>query len=141
MPSAIQGTATAATIAGLIKQAMGSQGLHGPRGASRTSGAGKGKAPAGRGSGASRDASVGAQPELAHFIASRVRELDPDAPDHHHRLMRVVVEATLLHEFGSSLQTAPKFQAMVDQVLHDMERSTLLQADMKAVLDELTASR
>lgn len=140
MPSAIQGpaAATAIAIASLIKQAMGKQG------ASRLSSTGtrtRGNAATDRGSEPLRDVPLGTPQELAHFIASHVREIDPDAPDHRHRLMRVVVEATLLHEFGSGLQTAPKFQAMVDQVLHDMERSPLLQADMNAVLDDLIAPR
>lgn len=133
MPNPIQGAASAAAIASLIKQAMGSQAPARARGASEKA---KGKA---SGSGAS--AHTAAQQELGSFIASRVRGLNPDAKDHRHRLMRVVVEATLLHEFGSSLMAAPKFQAMVDQVLHDMEHSPLLQADMQAVLDELTGRR
>lgn len=136
MPNPIQGAASAAAIASLIKQAMGSQGPGRARGASEKA---KGKASGSDGSGAS--AHTAAQQELGSFIASRVRGLNPDAKDHRHRLMRVVVEATLLHEFGSSLMAAPKFQAMVDQVLHDMEHSPLLQADMQAVLDELTGRR
>lgn len=137
MPSPIQGAAASAAIASLIKQAMGSQGP------ARTKGAGekaKGKA-SGSGGSSGASAQTAAQQELGSFIASRVRGLNPDAKDHRHRLMRVVVEATLLHEFGSSLMAAPKFQAMVDQVLHDMEHSPLLQADMQAVLDELTGRR
>lgn len=139
MPAPIQGAASAAAIASLIKQAMGSQGPGRTRGANEKA---KGKASGSAGSGNSgASAHTAAQQELGSFIASRVRGLNPDAKDHRHRLMRVVVEATLLHEFGSSLMAAPKFQAMVDQVLHDMEHSPLLQADMQAVLDELTGRR
>lgn len=129
MASAIQGAAASAAIARLIKQAMGLQRPARTKGANDTA---KGKT-----SGSTGSATTAAQQELGRLIASRVRQLNPDAKDHPHRLMRVVVEATLLHEFGSSLMTAPKFQAMVDQVLYDMERSPLLQADMRAVLDEL----
>ena len=134
MPGPIQGTAASAAIVSLIRQAMGLQ-----LAARGRSGVAKGK---GRSSGSSNaGAQVAAQQELGSFIASRVRELNPDAHDHKQRLMRVVVEATLLHEFGSSLMTAPKFQAMVDQVLHDMAHSPLMQADMQAVYDELAGTR
>lgn len=136
MPNPIQGAASAAAIASLIKQAMGSQGPARNRGA-----ADKAKGKPSSGSGESAGAQLAAQQALGRFISSRVRELNPDATDHRHRLLRVVVEATLLHEFGSGLMTAPKFQAMVDQVLHEMEHSPLLQADMQAVFDELTGRR
>jgi len=136
MPNPIQGAVSAAAIASLIQQAMGSQG------ASRTRGpADKAKGKAAGSSGGAVGTKPAAGQALGHYMASRVRELDPDAADHRHRLMRVVVEATLLHEFGSGLMTAPKFQAMVDQVLYDMEHSPLLQADMQAVFDELTGRR
>lgn len=134
MPSAIQGAVASAAIANLIKQAMGSQASARARGASKKA---MGKASGSRGVGAQ----TADQQGVGSFIASRLRELDPDAQDYRHRLMRVVVEATLLHEFGNNLITAPKFQAMVDQVLYDMEHSPLLQADMQAVLDELADRR
>lgn len=132
MPSPVQGAASAAAIASLIKQAMGSHASAGSRG---EGGKRKDKA---SGSGSSTPA---AQQDLGSLIASRLRELNPDAKDHRRRLTRVVVEASLLHEFGSSLITAPKFQAMVDQVLHEVENSPLLQSDMRAVLDDLTSPR
>lgn len=138
MPAPIQGAASAAAIASLIQQAMGSQGPARNRGPADKA---KGNKASGSSDGSGASAHTAAQQQLGSFIASRVRELNPDAKDHRHRLMRVVVEATLLHEFGSSLMTAPKFQAMVDQVLHEMEHSALLQADMQAVLDELTGRR
>lgn len=134
MPSPIQGAAASAAIVSLIKQAMGAQSSARARG---VGGRAKGRAAGTSNAGPHADA----QHELGNFIASRVRELNPDAPDHKHRLMRVVVEATLLHEFGSSLMTAPKFQAMVDQVLHDMAHSPLMRADMQAVYDELAGPR
>lgn len=130
MPSPVQGAASAAAIASLIKQAMGSQASAGSRG---EGGKRKDKASGG--------GTPAAQQDLGSLIASRLRELNPDAKDHRRRLTRVVVEASLLHEFGSSLITAPKFQAMVDQVLHEVENSPLLQADMRAVLDDLTSPR
>ncbi|MES2089658.1 MAG: hypothetical protein V4532_06745 [Pseudomonadota bacterium] len=75
---------------------------------------------------------------LADVIAARAEELDPDAPEFRSRMLRLVVEAALLHEFGHALINAPKFQGMVDQILNDLEAAPQLQPDVSAVLDSLS---
>jgi hypothetical protein len=78
---------------------------------------------------------------LNELIAARVEELSPDASDYRMRLLRLVIEAALLHEFGGALLNAPKFQNMVDQVLQDVEASPLMRRDIDDVLDDLTKGR
>lgn len=75
---------------------------------------------------------------LADVIASRAEELDPDAGDYRSKLLRLVIEASLLQEFGNNLMNAPKFQNMVDQVLHELESSPQLKNDINAMVNMLT---
>jgi hypothetical protein len=75
---------------------------------------------------------------LEGVISTRAEELDPDAPDYRIRLLRLVIEASLLQSFGNALIHAPKFQYMVDQVLHDMASAPQLQRDISAMIDMLT---
>lgn len=75
---------------------------------------------------------------LADVIAARAEELDPDAPKFRSHMLRLVIEAALLHEFGHALINAPKFQGMVDQILDDLETAPQLQPDVSAVLESLS---
>ncbi len=136
MTNPVNNTAAAASIAALVRQALANETLQGKR-----KGAVVG-APRGRtASGAQLDRSGAQTPgkeSLPDLIAARASGLDPNARDHRARLLRLVVEATLLHEFGSQLLNAPKFQSLVDQVMHTMDASELLQHDLDVVLSSLT---
>jgi hypothetical protein len=78
------------------------------------------------------------QTTLEGIISTRAEELDPDAPDYRSKLLRLVIEASLLQTFGSALMHAPKFQYMVDQILHDMASAPQLQRDILSMIEMLT---
>lgn len=128
MPDPIRSAAAASAIASLIRQAVANTGR--ARTDTRTT---QGARRKGSASGDSQRAS------LAEVIAARAEELHPDAPDYRQRLLRLVIEAALLHEFGSQLRNAPKFQAMVDQILHELTHAPSLSQDVASVLDTLTS--
>lgn len=77
---------------------------------------------------------------LSTLIAQRIGGLDPDAPNYQTSLLRVVVETSLLHEFGQELINAPKFQSMVDQVLLELESAPQLKDEIHETLSELASS-
>jgi hypothetical protein len=74
---------------------------------------------------------------LADVISARAEELNPDAQDYRNKLLRLVIEASLLQAFGNALMHAPKFQCMVDQVLHDMASAPQLRGDIEAMMEML----
>lgn len=74
------------------------------------------------------------RPDLGTLVASRARALDRDAPDFKRRLLRLVVEASLLHEFGSHLLNAPKFQGIVEHVMHELESAPQMQDQVQRAL-------
>ncbi|MGC4061439.1 MAG: hypothetical protein QM749_11580 [Aquabacterium sp.] len=127
MPGPVNSASAAGAIASLIQHAVSAQVQSGKRSAT-----------AGKTRKATRKAGDHGQPPLAELIARRAEELDPDARDYRSRLLRLVIEASLLHELGSNLLNAPKFQSMVDQVLHELESAPQLKHDVSAVLDGLT---
>jgi hypothetical protein len=128
MPTPIDGLPATGAIASLIQRAMAERAQSRQRSATgSTSKAGSAK----RGGAKSR------QTPLADVIAARVEELDPDAPDFRARMLRLVIEAALLQQFGHALINAPKFQGMVDQILHDLQAAPQLRPDVSAVLDGL----
>lgn len=130
MPGPVQSVASVAAIATLIRQAF----------ASKAGVPAKSTATRKTREGASRRSSQQSD-SLPDIIAARVEELSPDASDYRTRLLRLVIEAALLHEFGSKLINAPKFQAMVDQVLQDIEASPLMTRDVNDVVDGLIKGR
>lgn len=133
MPGPVNSASPASAIAALLRQAMAGQ-IQTPRNRPGTSsskaerGNKPGKGPAG----------ARANLPLADLIAARAEGLNPDASDYRSRLLRLVIEASLLHEFGSQLLNAPKFQSMVDQVLHELESAPQLQGDLDAALKGFT---
>lgn len=130
MPGPVNSTSAASAIAALVRHAVAGQAQ-----ASKRAGPSD-KARKGAGKGAASDKQSGTAP-LAELIAKRAEELNPDASDYRSRLLRLVIEASLLHELGSNLLNAPKFQAMVDQVLHELESAPQLKRDVSTVLDGL----
>ena len=126
MPGPVNSTSAASAIAALVRHAVAGQ-VQAKRRASSSGKASK----AGKGTDAQANA------PLAELITARADELNPDADDYRSRLLRLVVEASLLHEFGRNLLNAPKFQYMVDQVLHELESAPQLKRDVNTVLDGL----
>ena len=98
---------------------------------------GKGSTKPTQGTGTARQTPTGEHAPLASLILQRARELQPDAPDFQARMLRLIVEAALLNEFGHALINAPKFQGMVDQVLSELQTSPQLQRDISAVVNGL----
>lgn len=126
MPGPVNSTTAASAIAALVRHAVSGQ----VSSSKRASTSDKARKTTGKGG------EPGNTP-LAELIAKRAEELDPDARDYRSRLLRLVIEASLLHELGSNLLNAPKFQYMVDQVLHELESSPQLKRDVSTVLDGL----
>lgn len=130
MTGPVDRTGAAASIAALIRQAVSesqSRRQSGRATQSRDTAKAKGGA--------------SAHKPIESIIARRAQELSPDAPDFESRMLRLVVEASLLHEFGQHLINAPKFQSMVDQVLHEIETSPQLHGDIATVIGDLTGTR
>lgn len=133
MPGPVNSASPASAIAALLRQAMASQAQPARnRPGSSSSKAERGSKPGKGAAGARFNA------PLAELVAARAEGLNPDASDYRSRLLRLVIEASLLHEFGSHLLNAPKFQSMVDQVLHELESAPQLQQDVDTVLNGLT---
>lgn len=128
MPTPVDASAAAGAIAALVRQAL------------------SGKAEAGLRRGKVKDAlpkarSHSPSTDLPGMIAARVAELDPDAGDFRSRVLRLLIEAALLQEFGSSVMNAPRFQGLVDLVWREIEKAPQLQADIDAVLGSLMGRR
>lgn len=135
MPSPVNSASPASAIAALLRQAMAGQAQPSRSRAGSASSSSKAE----RGGKSAKGAS-GAKfnPPLADLVAARAEGLNPDASDYRSRLLRLVIEVSLLHEFGHNLLNAPKFQSMVDQVLHELESSPQLKQDVDTVLSGLT---
>lgn len=129
MPNPIDGLGATGAIASLIQRAMAD------RAQSRQRSGSSSKARSVKGGRDKRQ-----QTPLTDVIAARVEELDPDAPDFRSRMLRLVIEAALLQQFGHSLINAPKFQGMVDQILNDLQAAPQLRPDVAAVLDGLAGN-
>ncbi|RZL01574.1 MAG: hypothetical protein EOP36_11035 [Rubrivivax sp.] len=129
MPTPIDGLGATAAIASLIRRAMAERAQSRQRSSSSSSASKNGKTQGSKGR--------ARQTPLADVIAARVEELDPDAPDFRARMLRLVIEAALLQQFGHALINAPKFQGMVDQIVHDLQAAPQLQPDLAAVLEGL----
>ena len=142
MPTSPVNRASAASaIAALLGQAMSGQAQsaaarrRASEGVSAGKAGGSGKSSSGKG--ASSASAADGQSPLADLIVHRAKGLNPDASDYRSRLLRLVIEASLLHEFGGNLLNAPKFQFMVDQVLHELEHSPQLSKHISTVMDAL----
>ena len=129
MPGPVDRTGAAASIAALIRQAV-SERIQSRRQSGKTTQA--------RSSAIKAKSGTSGHKAIESIIARRAQELSPDAPDFESRMLRLVVEASLLHEFGQNLIYAPKFQSMVDQVLHEIETSPRLRGDVASVIDDLS---
>ncbi|MFT3857812.1 MAG: hypothetical protein QM742_10070 [Aquabacterium sp.] len=126
----VPSVAAANALAALLRNAFAGQLQAAKRGAP----AGKARKVAG---GPHDPSAAGSQAALGELIARRAGELNPDARDYRSRLLRLVIEATLLHELGGNLMNAPKFQSMVDQILHDLEHAPQMKRDVDTVLQRL----
>lgn len=132
MPKPIDGLGATGAIASLIQRAMADR----AKSRQRASGSASSKAKSLKGPGGDKQQ----QTPLTDVIAARVEELDPDASDFRARMLRLVIEAALLQQFGHALINAPKFQGMVDQILNDLQAAPQLHPDVAAVLDGLAGS-
>lgn len=130
MPSAVGGSAaaTALAVSSLIRRVF----------ADRLQGVKKGGKHAADKKAAAATSSANPDVSMADIVLRRLRELEPDAADFRPRLLRLVVEVALLQEFGQSLINTPKFQAMVDQVVSDLQTLPDLEQDIELVLNQLS---
>jgi len=65
-------------------------------------------------------------PSVEQQILSRIAHIDPEDPQRRRRALRVVVEISLVHEFGAQLAADPAFHSLVDQVAETMGDSPTL---------------
>jgi hypothetical protein len=143
MTAPVNRASAASAIAALLRQAVAAHAQPSMRRARGTSSR-SGKASASGEGGASKlgnsdnKKSGDNSKSLGDLIAARIKSLDPDASDYRSRQLRLVIEASLLYQFGSSLMNAPKFQSMVDQILHELESAPQLKRDVDAVLKGLS---
>lgn len=144
MTAPVNRASAASAIAALLQQAVAAHAQPLMRRARGTSSPSNKASASGQG-GASKPGSSEKKPSddgskaLGDLIATRAESLDPDASDYRSRQLRLVIEASLLHQFGSSLMNAPKFQSMVDQILHELESAPQLKRDVDAVLKGLSS--
>ena len=93
--------------------------------------------------GAQGDATSAAEARAARDAAferrvrQRVAQVDADDPQRRRRALRVIVETTLLQEFGERLNSDPAFHEMVDQVVQTMAEDALLAAQIDVALNDL----
>jgi hypothetical protein len=76
----------------------------------------------------------------ATTLAERLRAIGPEHPRRRRAMMRILVETLLAGEFGEPVANDASFQAMVDDVLDVMQRSTGLASDLDQVLGTLLGS-
>lgn len=128
----IDPTRAATSIAALIRRALAQSGQ------AQASMLGRAAVPAKAGK--PRQRQPGKTPDLAESITQRVAALDPADPGYAHRVLRVLVESALLHEFGDSLLNAPQFQGIVELVVGQMESSPAMAQDVATVISHLKSS-
>lgn len=63
--------------------------------------------------------------------------IDPDDPRRRQRALRVLVEASLIREFGEHMGVDPAFHAVVDQVASTMDEEPALRNTIFLALDAL----
>lgn len=68
------------------------------------------------------------------LLARRVSRIDRQAPDARRALVRALVEAALLHEWGESLMAAPQFADLVESVASTLLGSPQWAADIDLLL-------
>lgn len=71
---------------------------------------------------------------LERRVRQRIAQIGPDDPQRRRRALRVVVESSLLTEFGERLEADPEFQAMVDQVAKTMDEDPQLKLHVDQAL-------
>jgi|RhiMetdeSRZDD1v2_1073273.scaffolds.fasta_scaffold28777_4 hypothetical protein len=76
---------------------------------------------------------------LEQRVRQRIAQIGPDCPQRRRRALRVIVEASLLQEFGERLDSDPAFHEMVEQVVQTMEDDPALRAQIDLALREFAA--
>jgi len=66
-----------------------------------------------------------------------VSGINPDDPRRRQRALRVLIEASLLREFGDHMNADPAFHAIVDQVVSAMDEEPSLSGTISIALDAL----
>lgn len=89
------------------------------------------------GAGARGPATAGHQ-GVEQAVVRRLREIPRDDPERRTLAARVFLEQVLLEEFGQELKNSPRFQEMVGEVQRVMDGDPQLQAELQALLDELS---
>lgn len=126
MTKPVDSTGSAAAIAAMVRRAVTQKD--------------KPASKAGQTNKSAHQAKQASRPALLSTIAIKAKALDPHAPGYQHRVLRLVVESALLHELGAHLVNAPRFQTMVDDILHDLESSPDLKDDVAQVVQQISSS-
>ncbi|TAK79442.1 MAG: hypothetical protein EPO12_10395 [Aquabacterium sp.] len=129
MTNPVDGAGAVGAIASMIRQALAERVQQRSGGLSSRTSKGAGSRLPARGSG---------DTSLHEVVSRRIQALDPQAENFRSRVLRVLVEAALLQAFGDELLLhAPRFQAMVDEIWHELEAAPALRADIQAALSVL----
>lgn len=115
-------------IAGMVSQALAGQ-VERRRAMSRSGGASKS---------AAASPSSGQAADLSLVVANRIQELKPDASDYANKVIRLLVEAALVQEFGAEMINATRFQSLVDRVAREILAAPQLRADIDLVVASLS---
>jgi len=70
-------------------------------------------------------------------VRQRVGQISPDDPQRRRRALRLVIEASLLREFGDLLGSDPAFHAIVDDVTRTVESDPALAGTIDTALQAL----
>ena len=73
-------------------------------------------------------------PSVDELLARRIARIDRQAPDARRALVRALVEAALLHEWGESLMAAQQFDDLVESVASTLLGSPQWAADIDRLL-------
>jgi hypothetical protein len=79
----------------------------------------------------------GAEAGIEERIRNRIAQISPEDPQRRRRALRVIIEVSLLKEFGSQLEADPAFHSLVDQVAQTMGESPELQSTVDVALEGL----
>jgi hypothetical protein len=74
-------------------------------------------------------------------VRQGIRGIGPDDPQRRRRALRVLIEISLLQEFGEQISSDPAFHAIVDQVACTLDDDPALADTIKLALDGFTPPR
>jgi hypothetical protein len=118
-----------------LQQALA--GLQRTQAASPSEKAGKGASPPNAASAQHADARGLRGAGFEQQVRQRVAQIHPGDPERRRRALRIVIEASLLKEFGERLGSDPAFHAIVDEVTRTVDADPALADTISLALQGL----